>query len=501
MISKGNLLKPLSFFLDLIVLIVGFFVAHRIRLGEWDLSVYGGGLEPVVVVSVAVYLTALLVSGIYQDHPRDMRLKTVWTIGMALTAGWAVSVLIMFLISPRMLAPRTVYVVHFMLSLIGILAWRGMVRQFYDSLKPSGNTLTSVPEASIDDVLGHKPVVIDEPAIQQFLSGRTVLVTGAGGSIGAELTSLLFDLRPFRLVLIDVSEYALFQLEERIESSDFSGEVVFRIADVRDVDIMRSIFESTRPDVVFHAAAYKHVPLMERHPIEAFRNNTLSTVSLIRLCEEFETEQFIFVSTDKVVEPSSVLGATKRIGEWYVRAADSTIQRKIVRFGNVFGTQGSVVELFAHQIAAGGPVRVTHPDMERYFMSRHDACALILQTMLFEEDSSTYMIKMGSPVSIVWLAERMISLYGKGRIEIKFTGVRPGEKLTEQLRSANETPHQTRHEAILSLSSPTPYSRTELDTYLAHLERLSAGNHPAELRKALFRDVAMDLSTISPLHS
>lgn len=496
---KRDFLKPLFFTNDLIVLVVGFFVAHRIRLGEWDISVYGSGLEPVIVISVAVYSVSLLVSGIYRTRPRDMHLKTVWTVGIALTVGWAVSVLIMFLISPQMMAPRTVYVVHWMLSLIGVLAWRGVVKQFFDSMNPSENFPRPVPEASIKDVLGHKPVSIDEPAIQKYLAGRTVLVTGAGGSIGAELTRLLVNSKPFRLVLVDVSEYALFQLEERIRASDYLGDLVFRIADVRDVDIMRSIFESTRPDVVFHAAAYKHVPLMERHPIEAFRNNTLSTVSLIHLCEQFETEQFIFVSTDKVVEPSSVLGATKRIGEWYVRAADSTIRRKIVRFGNVFGTQGSVVELFAQQIAAGGPVRVTHPDMERYFMSRHDACALILQTMLFEEDSSTYMLRMGAPVSIVALAERMISLYSRGRdtIEIVFTGVRPGEKISEQLRSKDEIPHPTPHEAIVSLSSPAPFSRAELDTYISRLQDLSSGNHPAELRKALFRKATVDLSTIS----
>jgi FlaA1/EpsC-like NDP-sugar epimerase len=499
MFRNRSLLKPASVVVDLVVLVVGFFVAHRIRLGQWDISAYGDGLEPVIVVSVAVYSISLLLSGIYSTHPRDMHLKTVWTAGIALTAGWAVSVLVRFLISPSMMAPRTVYVVHWMLSLIGVLAWRGLLRQFFDSTKPSSDLRPIIPEVSIDDVLGQKSVVIDRPAIQKYLSGRTVLVTGAGGSIGAELTKLLVELKPFRLVLVDVSEYALFQLEERIKGSDYSGELVFRIADIRDVDIMRSIFESTRPDVVFHAAAYKHVPLMERHPIEAFRNNSVSTVSLIRLCEQFETEQFIFVSTDKVVDPSSVLGATKRLGEWYVRVADSTIRRKIVRFGNVFGTQGSVVELFAEQIAMGGPVKVTHPDMERYFMSRHDACALILQTMLFEEDSSTYMLRMGSPVSIVWLAERMIELYGRGknRIQIEFTGVRPGEKITEQLRSANEIPHPTAHESIVSLSSPAPFSRTELDTYLAHLETLAFGNHPAELRKALFKDASIEMNVTS----
>ncbi|HEX9660557.1 MAG TPA: polysaccharide biosynthesis protein, partial [Rhodothermales bacterium] len=336
-----------------------------------------------------------------------------------------------------------------------------------------------------------------EAAIQNYLAGRTVLVTGAGGSIGSELTKLLLTLKPFRLVLVDVSEYALFKMEESIRQAAFSGDVVFRIADVRDEDIMRTVFETTRPDVVFHAAAYKHVPLMERHPIEAFRNNTLSTVSLVRLCERFETEQFIFISTDKVVEPSSVLGATKRLGEWYLRSAHSGMQRKIVRFGNVFGSQGSVVELFSDQIAHGGPIRITHPEMTRYFMSAHDACALILQTLLFDDDMSVYMLRMGEPVRIVDLAEKMVRLYSaEGTdIEIVFTGVRPGEKLSERLYTDTETPNTTSHPSIVALSSEALFSRLELDGHLAQLESLCAENRTAELRKHLFREAFSEVSS------
>lgn len=489
----------LSFAVDLTILVVGFFVAHRIRVGDWSIGSFGDGLGPVITISVLAYAVALIFSGIYGLHPRELHLNTVWRVGIALTIAWASSVLVMFLVSPTSLAPRTVYVVHWMLSLIGVLGWRGVVRQAFESAQPANLAGPAVHHPSIADVLGLEPVRIQEAAIQNYLSGRTVLVTGAGGSIGAELTSLLLVVKPFRLVLVDVSEYALFQLEERVKRSEYKGDVVFRIADVRDADIMRSIFEMTRPDVVFHAAAYKHVPLMERHPIEAFRNNTLSTVSLIRLCETFETEQFVFVSTDKVVEPSSVLGATKRLGEWYVRAADSAMNRKIVRFGNVFGSQGSVVELFANQIAAGGPVKVTHPEMERYFMSQHDACALILQTMLLQEESSTYMLRMGQPVSIVWLAERMIALYGgsRGPVEIEFTGVRPGEKIKERLHSDFEVPQSTSHPSIVALSSNAPFSRTELDAHLSELEAMARDNQSAELRKALFKEARFDQDPVT----
>jgi FlaA1/EpsC-like NDP-sugar epimerase len=485
--------------LDIAIVTAAFLGAFRIRMATWDVFAYKGGLEAALVLTLVTYMIALTASGLYRLSAADLHLRMAWRVGFALLIGWAGSVLVTFLAVPQQMAPRSVSAVHWMLTLIGVLGARGLARQLiewnrHDILSPRPPRSF---EADIEEVLGQRPVEIDRPAIQNYLAGRTVLVTGAGGSIGSELTRLLLTLKPFRLVLVDVSEYALFKMEESIRQDSFSGDVVFRIADVRDEDIMRTVFETTRPDIVFHAAAYKHVPLMERHPVEAFRNNTLSTVSLVRLCERFDTEQFIFISTDKVVEPTSVLGATKRLGEWYLRSAHSGMRRKIVRFGNVFGSQGSVVELFSNQIANGGPVRITHPEMKRYFMSAHDACALILQTLLFEDDMSIYMLRMGQPVSIVSLAERMISLYAHdgADIEIVYTGVRPGEKLSERLHTDTETPEATSHPAIVALSSQAMFSRLELDGHLAHLEALCAENRTAELRKYLFREAFSEIGT------
>lgn len=484
--------------IDTLIVTIAFLVAFRIRTASWDVFAYKGGLETAFSLTLVTYLVALTFSGLYRVGPADLHLRMTWRVGFALLIGWAGSVLVTFLAVPTSMAPRSVSAVHWMLTLIGVLGIRGVVRQFLE-WKRQGIPVRQVRAFTPDitEVLGQRPVEIDSAAIQNYLAGRTVLVTGAGGSIGSELTRLLMALKPFRLVLVDVSEYALFKMEESIRQASFSGDVVFRIADVRDEDIMRTVFETTRPDVVFHAAAYKHVPLMERHPIEAFRNNTLSTVSLVRLCEQFETEQFIFVSTDKVVEPSSVLGATKRLGEWYLRSAHSGIRRKIVRFGNVFGSQGSVVELFSDQISNGGPVRVTHPEMKRYFMSAHDACALILQTLLFDDDMSIYMLRMGQPISILTLAERMIELYGgPGHdIEIVYTGVRPGEKLIERLHTDRETPVETEHPSIVALTSDAMFSRLELDGFLSHLEELCAENRTAELRRFLFRESLTEVSS------
>jgi FlaA1/EpsC-like NDP-sugar epimerase len=435
-----------------------------------------------------------------------LHIKAVTRTSIALLIAWPISITLTYLIARNNIAPRSISVIHLMLSVISVLGLRAGIRLFdewqHDNrLEEEAQTAVpgfDKPPISLNDILGRDPISIDTVDIRNYLSSRTVLVTGAGGSIGSELCKLLVTLNPFRLVLVDVSEYNLFQLENTVRQEPFAGEIVFRIADVRDEEIMRTVFSSYRPDVIFHAAAYKHVPLMERHPIEAFRNNTLSTVSLIRLCEVYDAEQFIFVSTDKAITPTSVLGATKRLAEWYVRAANSPMQRKIVRFGNVFGSQGSVVEIFQNQIESGDPVTITHPDMTRYFMSADEACMLILETLVLDTDTPVYMLQMGEPVAISWLAERMIQLLNPtGSVSIEYTGIRPGERLEEHLRSTVETPVPTKHPAVIGLKSYAPYSRAELDSYLNELQRLCKQNKVEELRKALFLTQFQNITNIN----
>lgn len=346
----------------------------------------------------------------------------------------------------------------------------------------------------LDDLVARPPLHIDRDGLRRYLSTRTVLVTGAGGSIGTELARQLHALHPAHLVLIDVSEHNLFELERRFDRAPRAERRTFRLADVRDARALKTIFETHRPDVVLHAAAYKHVPLMERHPHAAFENNTVATARLLRQCDAHGVEQFVLVSTDKAVEPTSVLGATKRLAEWYVRGFDAPVTRKIVRFGNVFGSRGSVVPHFERQLAEGRPLEVTHPDMERYFMSAEEACGLILQTLLLDA-APIYALKMGEPVRIQWLAEAILRHRAPERNPaeaIIYTGRRPGEKLREQLYAPAETVRPSGHPRILGLHGPLPVPQGDLEPHLDRLARLAAEVQDDRLREALFA---------SPLHA
>jgi FlaA1/EpsC-like NDP-sugar epimerase len=480
---------------DLVILCLAFLGSVRLRLGTWDLFAYKDGLEPVLIISVAIYTVGLVASGLYRMTPSTMHLEGFLRVSVGLIAAWAASVAALFLLDPGYMPPRSITAVQLMLSLIGVLGFRAAIR-FADelanpaSVNRDARSTPDIPSFSIHDVIERESVYIDRPALRDYLAGRTVLVTGAGGSIGSALSELLLELRPFRLLLVDNSEYNLYQLEKKLRKHPYASELEFRIADVREEDIMRSLFTNYAIDVIFHAAAYKHVPLMERHPIEAFRNNTMATVGLLRLCESFDVEQFIFISTDKAVAPSSVLGATKRLAEWYVRAANQPTHRKIVRFGNVFDSQGSVVPLFREQIESGGPVMLTHPDMERFFISADEACALVLQTLLLNSDASTYMLRMEPAVKIRLLAERMIEKLSPDphRLPaIEYSGVRPGEKIDEELMNDDEQPIPTQHPRILGLLVRTPFARAVLDAHLAYLQSLAANSQAEILRRALFQ--------------
>lgn len=303
-----------------------------------------------------------------------------------------------------------------------------------------GSGVERVRDIEPEDLLGREPVVLDEAGIAQCLAGRTVLVTGAGGSIGSELCRQVARFGPARLVLYELSEYALYSIEQDLQAAFPRLELVRVIGDVKDLAHLRATFGRWRPQVVFHAAAFKHVPLMEEphNAGAALRNNTLGTYHAALVAAEQGAERFVLISTDKAVNPTNVMGATKRAAELVVSALAAEhpgTRFMAVRFGNVLGSSGSVIPKFKAQIAAGGPVTVTHPDIIRYFMTIPEAARLVLQAAAIGETGQVLVLDMGEPVRIVDLARTMIRLAGRTEqdIPIVFSGLRPGEKLYEEL--------------------------------------------------------------------
>lgn len=476
---------------DVLVLYGGLLLGYKIRLGDWLLPhTTEWGLGSLLVLGV--YLAALVASGIYRLSPRLMHLSEFIRVGTWLLGAWVASITLTYAVDPTDVPPRSVMAVLGLVALVGILGVRAGARRALEYLSTSPNETASGMASTtlqLDDLVPRDPVEIDRSDLRDFLSDRTVLITGAGGSIGSELTRQLVELHSFRLALVDVSEHNLYRLEMSLRGQPYDGDMEFCIADVRDAGLMDDLFTRLQPDVVLHTAAYKHVPLMERHPAEAFRNNTEASVDLLNLCEQHDVDQFVFVSTDKAVNPASVLGATKQLTEWYVRTGTGPTRCTTVRFGNVFGTQGSVVPRFEEKLAAGEPLPLTHPDMERYFMSSEEACGLILQTLLLKSHP-TYIFRMGDPIRIEWLAERLVEHWYphvNPETMIEYVGRRPGEKMSEQLVHEDETVDPTNHPSILGLKGPVPYTRAQLD---AHLQRLQSVSSPTresreQLRKLL----------------
>jgi FlaA1/EpsC-like NDP-sugar epimerase len=329
----------------------------------------------------------------------------------------------------------------------------------------------------VEDVLGREPVDVDLDSAAPYVEGKTVLVTGAGGSIGSELCRQLTRLGPQRLILVELGETALFEIErELVDDRGFSAAVPV-LADVGNARKMRQVFERYEPSVVFHAAAYKHVPLMEANPLESVRNNALATKVVADAAVEHGAHRFVLVSTDKAVNPKTVMGQSKAVCEWVVEAygarEDIATRFVAVRFGNVLGSSGSVIPIFRRQIEKGGPLTVTHPEMTRFFMTIPEAASLVIQSGSIGGEGHVFVLDMGEPVKIVELAEQMIRLSGKdpGEIGIDFVGARPGEKLHEELWGASETVVATAHPKIRRVSGPV-VDATWLEEELTELERL-----------------------------
>lgn len=347
------------------------------------------------------------------------------------------------------------------------------------------------------DLLERDVVPLDAAEADVILKGRVVLVTGAAGSIGSELCRQLLQYEPELVIALDTNETGLFELAQSLYAHPHASHLRLQIGDITDVKQMSRLFARQRPYIVFHAAAYKHVPLLEQHPDQAIRTNALATYHLCFLAQEHKVARFVFISTDKAADPASVLGASKRIGEIIVqslaRAESGETSFCAVRFGNVIGSRGSVVPVFAGQIEHGGPVTVTDPKATRYFMTIPEACGLVILTASLMEQGGLYLLDMGEPVRIVDLAKKMIRVQGLrvGQdIPIVYTGLRPGERLHETLVGSGERLTQTVYRKIFSINSGgTVPSWMTISQWMHTLEKSLQDESDVQLRERLFEIV------------
>jgi FlaA1/EpsC-like NDP-sugar epimerase len=322
--------------------------------------------------------------------------------------------------------------------------------------------VTQLRPVNVEDLLRRKRIELPGDPVRALFAGKRVMVTGAGGTIGSELASQILQFAPEKLVLVERSEFALYEVGKRLgrESGSTRPSISSLLVDIRDTELVDSLLERERPHIVLHAAAHKHVPLGEENPPEYLRNNCLATRTLAELCAAHDVRRFVFISTDKAINPSSVMGATKRAAEIALLdvAREGRMNATVVRFGNVIGSSGSVIPLFMEQIAAGGPVTVTHPDVTRYFLRTSEAVSLVLQAATLGEKGHIFMLDMGEPVKIADLAHDLIRLsnHTVEEIPIVYTGLRPGEKMFEEIRLKGESIRPTIHPQIVVTEAPQP---------------------------------------------
>ncbi len=382
-----------------------------------------------------------------------------------------------------------------------------IVPRIFDFDKPDVN-LKALEDISVEDLIGRQAIQIDYKRIRDFIKGKTVLVTGAGGSIGSELVMQVCAFQPGRVVLFDIDDTELHNMSIRMKKDhpELIANMNLAIGDVRDKGRVGEVFNAFRPQIVFHAAAYKHVPMMEYNPKEAVKVNIFGTQIVAGAAKECGVEKFIMISTDKAVRPTSVMGATKRVAEYICRAMNGSGEQRScgdaisshppilpsshppitpstqfisVRFGNVLGSRGSVLPLFMEQLKYGGPLTVTHKDMVRYFMTIPEAVSLILQASMMGEGGEVFVLDMGEPVRIVELAEELIGLHGLKPyrdVDIEFTGMRPGEKLFEEILTAEEGTVASRHEKVFVARNSERYSPGDIENILKEFRELLSGS-------------------------
>ncbi len=336
--------------------------------------------------------------------------------------------------------------------------------------------INSLRDVQIEDLLGREPIHLDNKNINSLIKNKTILVTGGGGSIGSELCRQIVKYDPKRLVILDIYENNLYDIEMELRAEYPKLNLEAIVASIRDKARLNNVFETYKPEIVFHAAAHKHVPLMEKSPLEAIKNNVFGTYNVVNCADEYGVEKFVLISTDKAVNPTNIMGASKRVCEMIVQAKNkvSKTEYAAVRFGNVLGSNGSVIPLFKKQIERGGPVTVTHKDITRFFMTIPEAVQLILQAVTYAKGGEIFVLDMGEPVKIYDLAVSLIKLLGyepNVDIPIEITGLRPGEKLYEEILMSEEGLTSTKHDKIF-ITKPMSITMEELDEKLEKLKEL-----------------------------
>lgn len=364
-----------------------------------------------------------------------------------------------------------------------------------DQLASGQVRVSQIRPVDIEDLLKRPTIRLEKETISDYLGGKVCLVTGAGGSIGSELCRQILSYHPRRLILLEQSEVQMFQIEQELEDKGSGGLITPIIADILDEKRILTIFEKFKPEIVFHAAAHKHVPLMERQPSEAIKNNSMGSARLAEMALQSGVERFVLISTDKAINPTNVMGASKRLAEIYLQSLAhqkrGATKFMAVRFGNVLGSSGSVIPTFRKQIAAGGPVKVTHPEVTRYFMTIPEACGLVLQAGAIGEGGEIFVLDMGEPVRIVELARQLIELSGlkpDEDIEIEYVGLRPGEKLFEELQHHGENIQETQHPKIMKfLCEPLPMEKVQeiFAMFDGNINELEPNELKARLNKAV----------------
>ena len=378
------------------------------------------------------------------------------------------------------------------ISLANKLKIQSLTVPHIDDLMTGRVSVTQMRPVEVEDLLGRESVSLDNKSLKQLIAKRSAMVTGAGGSIGSELCRQLIKFKPSILICFDISEYALYKLENDLSALTNKVRLIYFVGDVKKEARVKYILDLYKPSIVFHAAAYKHVPMMENYNVsEAFNNNVLGTYNLAQACQKAQIEKFVLISTDKAVNPTNIMGATKRLAEIVCQGLQTASGTKfiMVRFGNVLGSSGSVIPKFREQIKSGGPVTVTHPEITRYFMSIPEAAQLVMQAGLMGQGGEIFLLDMGEPIKIHDLATDMIKLSGFDDNEIKiiFTGLRPGEKLYEELLANDETSLPTKHNK-LRIAKAKPFNKKSLPSIINWIESIESKDEKLikkELKKRL----------------